>query len=212
MERLGSTTLADVPPWVPVHDRIVSLGAERSKHEHDLCHSLRDAVQHDVHRHLACSSLAQYANRLLGLRGKQVQERLRVARALDDLPLLSEALATGTMTWSAVRELSRVATAQTEEAWQQWATGRTSREIEQAVQGRRSGARPGDRPAPELLKHVLHFEVRAETLALFRDVQAKLQRAVGHSLDDDAVLNEVARQVLGGPTKEGRASYQVAAA
>ena len=65
-----------VPQWVPVHQRIVTLGLERSQHEHELCHLLRAAEQHEVHRHMACSSLAEYADRFLGLRGKQVQERL----------------------------------------------------------------------------------------------------------------------------------------
>jgi hypothetical protein len=37
----------------------------------------------------------------------------------------------------------------------------------------------------------------------------RLRRQAGDSLDDDAVLLAMARQVLGGPRDEGRSSYQI---
>jgi hypothetical protein len=54
------------------------------------------------------------------------------------------------------------------------------------------------------------MEVAGETLATFREARGRLEREVGHALDDDAVLLLMARQALGGPTDDGRASYQVA--
>src|SRR4029450_5731152 len=71
------------------------------------------------------------------------------------------------------------------------------------------GDGPHDRADASLIKHRLVFEVRAETMALFRDVQSAVRVALGGHVDDDTVLYEVARRVLGGPTDEGRASYQV---
>jgi hypothetical protein len=47
-------------------------------------------------------------------------------------------------------------------------------------------------------------------LASFREAQAKLRRDAGGPLDDDAALLLMARHVLGGPTDDGRASYQIA--
>jgi hypothetical protein len=58
-------------------------------------------------------------------------------------------------------------------------------------------------------RQVLRFEVTAETFALFRDAMNELRRRAGAALDDDSALLELARQVLGGPRDEGRASYQV---
>jgi hypothetical protein len=126
------------------------------------------------------------------------------------LPLLDQALTSGALCWSAVRELSRVATPETEQAWLDWAKGRRSRQIEQAVAERRRGDRPHDRPDPSQIKHRLRFEVRAETMALFRDLQARVRAELGGAADDDALLYEIARRALGGPGDEGRASYQVA--
>jgi 5-methylcytosine-specific restriction endonuclease McrA len=56
----------------------------------------------------------------------------------------------------------------------------------------------------------LRFEVTGEVLASFREALAKLRRDAGGPLDDDATLLLMARHVLGGPTDDGRASYQVA--
>jgi hypothetical protein len=62
-------------------------------------------------------------------------ERLRVARALESLPLLEGALDAGELCFSAVRELSRVATPGTEAAWRDRALGKNLRQIEELVAG-----------------------------------------------------------------------------
>jgi hypothetical protein len=133
-----------------------------------------------------------------------------VGRALAELPGLDAALAAGQLCFSAVRELSRVAVADTEQAWLAWAKGKGTRDIERAVAGRLPGDGPEDRGDPALLKRRLSFEVRPETLALFRDLQARVQGDLGERVDDDTLLYELARRALAGPGDEGRASYQVA--
>ncbi|MBW2456823.1 MAG: hypothetical protein JRI68_20065 [Deltaproteobacteria bacterium] len=199
-----------VSDWGQVHARIVELGAERAAHERDLCRWLLAAERLGVHARAGYASLREYVGRLVGLTGRQTEERLRVGRALAALPLLDRALAEGGLCFSAMRELSRVATADTEQEWLDWAGGKTSREIERAVVARRPGDGPRDRADPSLVTHRLRFEVRAETMALFRDLQATVQRDLGGQVDDDTLLYEIARRALGGPDEEGRSSYQVA--
>jgi hypothetical protein len=76
-----------------------------------------------------------------------------------------------------------------------------------------AGKNPGDEPsAPssgQPRSRVLRFEVAPEIFALFREALLRLRRAAGGSLDDDAALLTMARQVLGGPGEDGRSSYQV---
>jgi len=48
---------------------------------------------------------------------KRACELLRMARALEDLPLIDGAFARGEISWSAVRELTRVAVGETEAEW-----------------------------------------------------------------------------------------------
>ncbi len=196
--------------WSQVHQRIVQLGTERGAHERELCHWLVAAERLEVHRRTGYASLREYVERVVGLNGRQTEERLRVGHVLVGLPLLDSALRSGQLCWSVVRELSRVAIQETEEAWIGWAKGRRSREVEQAVVALRRGDRPEDRPDPSLIKHRLRFEVRAETMALFRDLQAAVRRDLGGPVDDDMLLYEIARRALGGPRDEGRASYQIA--
>jgi hypothetical protein len=77
----------------------------------------------------------EYAERLFGYSQRLVQEKLRVAAALEELPLLSGALEHGRLSFSAVRELSRVAATATEEAWLEAAQGKSVRELEELVSG-----------------------------------------------------------------------------
>src|SRR3989304_1129452 len=91
---------------------------------------------------------------------------------------------------------------------------RGSRAIAAAAPGRPFPGRGdgrGARADPSLVKHRLRFEVRAETMALFRDLQATVRRDLGGvPVDDDTLLYEIARRALGGPGEAGRSSYQVA--
>jgi hypothetical protein len=147
---------------------------------------------------------------LFGYGPKLTQEKLRVAEALEGLPVMARALESGAVSFSAARELTRVATAETEREWLEAARGRTVRDVEKLVSGLKPGARPGDVSDPRLKRHVLRFEVSGEVLATFRDAMAKIRRDAGGALDDDAALLLLARTVLEGPRDEGRSNYQVA--
>ena len=201
----------DLSDWKRVDVRITELGVERAKHEHEVCCRLIDAERLGVPARLGFGSLSEYAERRLGLKGRQTEERLRVGRALVDLPGLDEGLATGELCWSAVREMSRVAVPETDAAWRAFANGKTAGQVEAAVAGRQPGDLPSSRPDPALIQHRLSFKVRAETMALFRELQAVVRAELGGDVDDDLLLHEIARRALGGDDDDaGRAPYQVA--
>jgi hypothetical protein len=75
-----------------------------------------------------------------------MQEELRVAEALAGLPTLERALASGEISWSAVRELTRVAVRETEHEWLEFVQGKTLRQLEQVLAGTRSGDTPASPP------------------------------------------------------------------
>jgi len=108
-----------------------------------------------------------------------------------------------------VRELTRAAVAETEHEWLEFARGKTVRQLEQVLACKQQGDTPSSPPDPSVQRHILRFEVGAETFALFRDALNELHRRAGVALDEDSALLEMARSVLGGPRDEGRASYQV---
>jgi hypothetical protein len=196
------------PEWMRAHEELSRLAKSRAEQDYHEGRWMLCALRSGTHAHLGFASFAEYMERLFGYKPRSTEEKLRVAEALEHLPELAAALREGAVCWSAARELTRVAVPENEKQWLDVARGKTGRQIEQLVSGRKPGDGP-DAPAGPA-RHVLRFEVNAATLATFREAMAKLRRTAGESLDDDAALLLLARQVLEGPSDEGRSSYQIA--
>src|SRR3954471_22560913 len=159
----------------PIRQRRAGLDAEEA-------HWLREAEALEIWRPLGMVSALDYLERSLGYAPRTAQDRLRVARALGDLPLLTAALAADELAFSAVRELTRVATPGTEASWIAAAAGKNLRQIEELVADHRPGDRPDDPPAPEASTHVVRFELSAETFALLRQARTVLDDEHGTHL------------------------------
>ena len=206
--------------WLHAHEELVKLARKRAGLDFEEGRWLLCAFRGKAHARLGYGGFAEYVERLFGYSPRQSQEKLRVAEALETLPKASQELRAGTISFSAVRELTRVATTDTEGEWLAAARDKTVREVEELVSGQRPGARPGDAPDAGAKRHVLRFEVGADVLATFREAMAKLRRDAGESLDDDATLLLLSRQVLAGGRPEtagggadrdaGRSAYQIA--
>lgn len=195
--------------WMGVHAHLASLGRVRAAHEREVCRWLLAAQRLGVHRRVGYASLGELAERMLGLNGRSTEERVRVGRALADLPCIDAAFARGELSWCAVREVTRVATAATEQAWLEWAKLRRVREIEAAVAARKPGDGPRDPSDPSRVAHRLSFEVHAETMALFRELQSRVRDELGGRVDDDMLLHEIALRALDGKAETGATPYQV---
>jgi hypothetical protein len=196
--------------WQHIHNELSRLSKTRAHLDWEEGTWLIRAARCPVHLRLGYASFAEYIERLFGYRPRWTEERVRVAEALEHLPELAQALRDGAISWSVARELTRVASLENETDWLRAATGRTCRDVEELVAGRKLGGGPRDAADPALRRHVLHMEVSAETFATFREAMGKLRRDAGESLDDDGALLLLARSALGGPVDEGRAGYQVA--
>jgi len=195
-----------------IHHRLVEIAGQQAELDYEQGRLLVDALQEGIHEKLGYGSFVEYSERVLGHKPRQTGERLRVAEALEELPAMAKALRTGQLCWSVIRELSRVAVAETESEseWLQAAEGKTARDVEKVVSGKQKGQRPSDPADPAVRSRRLCFEVSAEALATFRDAVDKLRRDTGEKLTEEEALMMMARQVLGGSGQEGRAGYQVA--
>ena len=196
-------------PWITAHEALSRLARQRAAADAEEGRCLLRAYRAATHAHLGFATFSEYVERLFGYQPRSTQEKLRVAEALEKLPALSAALREGQLSWSAVRELTRVTVPETETEWLQVALGKSVRQLQELLAGRRSGDSPSTPPDPNAQRHVLRFEVTAETFALFREALAELRRRNDIARDDDAALLEMARQILGGPQDTGRASYQI---
>jgi hypothetical protein len=172
-----------------------------------------------VQLHFGFGSFVSYVEQLFGYTPRSILEKLRVAEALEQLPASPAALEQGRIGWSALRELTRVAVQETEDVWLKAARGKTVRQLEELIAGKRPGDAPSTKPDPRAVRYVLRFAVTAEAYALFREALLELRRRSSSCFDDDTALLEMARCVLGGPAfagpalggrDEGRSSYQIA--
>ena len=200
----------EVERWIEVDRWGGVLAGKQGQFDVELGDWLLAVRAEEVHRHLGFGSMMEYVERRVALKAHAAAERLRVAEILTTLAATREALRTGALPWSVVRELTRVAVADTEGEWLAAASGKTAREVEELVSGRRPGQTPSDPSDPRLRQYALHFEVGPEGYALFREAVRVLQRSVDAHLTEEEALQEMARRVLGGPGDEGRAPYQVA--
>jgi hypothetical protein len=92
-----------------------------------------------------CRSAAHFLNWRCGISLHAAREQVRVARRLEDLPLVRRSFAEGELSYSKARAISRIATPETEAQLVEWAHHATAAQIDKVVAGRRSvGKKPSD--------------------------------------------------------------------
>jgi len=186
-----------------------SIATQRSGLDVEEAKWLRIADSEGVWHALGFVHGLEYLEEVFGYRPRTAKERLRVARELGDLPELAQALGSGELNYSVVRELSRVATPETVARWIDRARGRTLRDVEQMVSGRKKGDDPDDAPDPALVDHDVHLELDAESHALWRDLRKGLEEELGRSLDDKQLILELHARAFAPPVTDNAEASQV---
>jgi predicted nucleic acid-binding protein len=209
----GVSELWPEPRWKIVDRALRTISARRTALDAEEARWLREADALQIWRQLGMVSALDYLERTLHYQLRTAQDRLRVARALGGLPQLTAALDSGELSFSAVRELTRVATPTTEFAWVATAMGKNVHEIEELVANHNPGDNPDDPPNPQVRTHVVRFELQAETFAALRQAHQALDDEHGRHLPDDAFIAALCGAVFDGATATeptGRAKFQVA--
>jgi len=183
--------------WVRVDRKLRVIAARRAALDAEEAHLLRYADELKLWRAYGFGSLAEYMERAMGYAPHTAAERIRVARALAELPLIAEALEQGGLAHSAVRELSRVAVPDTEDAWLEAARGKNLREIEAMVSGHRPGHLPTDKTEPRLHRKRITLEISPETYDLWRKMHALAAEEHGQRLSDDELIASIFRRAYG---------------
>jgi hypothetical protein len=184
-------------------------------------------------------SCAHWLSWKCGLDLRSAREKLRVARALDDLPLICESFARGESSYSKVRALTRIATPQTEEHLLVFARSATASHVEKLVRSYRRSV-PADEADADLRHERRHLtyryledgsiEIRARldpeegalVIKALEKVQDELRvrnRVVGNATDGsaeprhdrtDALVELAHRELAGADRRDARGDrYQV---
>src|SRR5437868_10614391 len=93
--------------WRTVDRALRVIRQRRATLDAEEAHWLREAEALQIWRPLGMVSALDYLERILGYAPRTARDRLRVARALGDLPQLTAALTADQLSYSAVRELTR---------------------------------------------------------------------------------------------------------
>ena len=103
--------------WRDVDYELRSIAKRRAALDAEEAKWLREAERLRIWREVGCGSLLEYMERRLGYKPHTAVERLRVALAIEHMPAMETALQTGELPFTAIRELTRVATEETADAW-----------------------------------------------------------------------------------------------
>ena len=210
----GSASAAGRGDWRALDRRLRRLARRRAADDVEEAACLRRARAEGLHRRFGYASFYEYAERVLGYTPGVVRERMRVADALVGLPKLRAALTAGEVPYSAARQLTRVATGATEEAWLAATARARVREIEDMVRGRRLGDPPDAPPDPAARLHERRFLLTGAALGAYVAARARLETACGHPLTDSEVMEALCAASLAGTAATDPATrpppYQIA--
>ncbi|MCB9561145.1 MAG: HNH endonuclease [Kofleriaceae bacterium] len=210
----GGHDVVESSSWRQLDRQLRGVARRRAALDAEEARCLVLAQQLELHRRFGYATLLEYLERTLGYGPRAARERLRVATALQVLPVTAAALTRGDHAYSAVRELTRVCRRDTERAWLDAAAGKTVHEIEAMVAGRKPGDLPGTPVDPQDVRRTLSLDVSAETFAIWRDTRLALELEHGAPVSDDEVLRTLCLDRLaGGAGRDrapGRAAYQLA--
>jgi len=135
----GPFGLSLAPPvnrWADIDnlgDRIAELSAHIQVATYRLLVLIREFDQRDGWHIQGAKSCAHWLNWRIGLDIGAAREKVRVARALEELPTISRAMSKGEVSYSKVRAMTRVATPKNETALMELARAGTTAHVERVV-------------------------------------------------------------------------------
>jgi hypothetical protein len=209
-ERRAAKKALDNAEWRQVDRRLREYARHRSALDAAESFDLVRAEQLKLYSFFGFVNLYEYMERVLGYGPHTARERMRVARALSTLPETAAALAGGHLTYSGVRELTRVATAETESAWLAAATGLAANQIESLVANHRLGDRPEDPTVPDLRPRVVRIELPPEVYALWRQARMVVAGDRGTEISDADFIETICRSVIAPGSGEQGPAHQIA--
>ncbi|MBV8756386.1 MAG: HNH endonuclease [Deltaproteobacteria bacterium] len=185
-------------PWMALHHQLLSIARRRAALDAEELGAIREAIRVQLWRKFGMTSLREYLEHFMGYGPHVAAERIRVTEALEALPAIEDALATGQLSYSAVREVTRIATPKTEEVWLDACVGKNLRQIEDLVAEREVGDVPTDAPKPDVRPRRVSMSLRPAARAALRAARQAIEVARGERIDDSELIEEVCRAYMAG--------------
>ena len=113
-----------------LQDEIISVSKRMNASEYEFLVLILEFDIRQGWKEWLCNSCAEWLNYRCGLSMGTAREKVRVAKALFDLPLCSEAFANGSLSYSKARALTRIANQSTEQGLLDFAITATASQVE----------------------------------------------------------------------------------
>jgi Holliday junction DNA helicase RuvB len=160
---------------------------------------LRDLRDRGEYKAASCASIGEFADTVLGMESDEAWACIRVDEALEKLPELERAFAAGEIGWSKLREISRVATPDTERDWLTFAREHRCREVEAAARRKRKGEKP---PRPDELgtprvTFRAQYDLPSSLNTLWQTAIEKLMAEAGEEATPLDALKRMAEMAIG---------------
>ena len=181
-------------------DRVAVLFGEITAATREFLAALAQSDRHRDWEDEGFGSCAEWLAWRIGITRGTANEKVRAARALEDLPLISEAMARGELSFSKVRAITRVATPDSESELLDFARAGSATNLERLVRGWRKLSRWDEQQQERVLHRTRCFSVFPDEDGMYV-VRGRLDPEVGAALMRAV---EAARDALFDKANRGR--------
>ncbi len=162
-------------------ERVAVLYGEITAATREFLAALARSDRHGDWEEEGFGSCAEWLAWQIGITRGTANEKVRAARALEDLPLISEAMARGEISFSKVRALTRAATSQNESELLEFARAGSAANLERLVRGWKTLSRSDEQQADQVRHSRRCFSVFPDEDGMYV-VRGRLDPEVGAAL------------------------------
>jgi len=179
-----------------------------------------EVLKRRLYRPLGYATMELYAAGELGFSAAKTRQFLRLARQLEELPAVRDAVVDGSLPWTKARTVARIATPETEQAWLDRAKQESVRDLENDVRRSRAAARvdpgtpallPLDQPALPEAPVAITLTLTPEQHGRFDATLERLQKQGRGESREELVLQALATlaEDQGTRVPDGRSTNRV---
>ncbi|MCP4798420.1 MAG: DUF222 domain-containing protein, partial [bacterium] len=142
------------------HQKLVTLLEKIRKYEHSALLVFSEIMHRKLYEELGYSSMLNYAKDALGMSRTKAFYYISITKSLENLPKTKTAVEKGEIEWTKVREVTKVATADTEDQWLAEAKKSSRRDFVKKTKQARQFALEKSKHQPSLIEspQVIHAE------------------------------------------------------
>ncbi len=174
--------------------QIAELAQALGKLEHAWLARIREFDRREGWAQTGCISMSAWLAWHTGISHKAASERVRVARALGELPLIDHAFESGELSYSKVRAITRIAEPAQQQALIDVAKSATASQLDKIVGGLRR-VRAAATPEENIIRKVPRRHVRFETT---EDGMVRMVAVIG---PEEALMVQAAMRLAESPTE-----------